>query len=199
MEEDYFEKYTQELDKLYQHDPARAVKILSSSVERLRGEKNVLITLTENHEKYDTLFSIIIMILIVPISLVCCKDYGMLFGGLVFFAAGLMSSLSYPYVGLFTFLLHGLIGFFLMNKDVFNIIIESPIMSDFPESMVPYFAILLLTLGSAIILTILHSIFSKIRDIKYIKTIIMFLFLLGLVLLRLAPYKLGIVDKLLFM
>jgi hypothetical protein len=65
-------------------------------------------------------------------------------------------------------------------------------MSDMSHSTRNHLYTIIFVYAAAILLTILHSVIPKVREVKYIKTILSFLYLLGLVLIRLIPYKLGI-------
>lgn len=80
----------------------------------------------------------------------------------------------------------------MMNGELIETIKNSPLLSDGGALNNPYVASTLFLLGFSILLIILQSIIPKIRGIKHIKPIIVFMFLLGMFLLRILPYKLGL-------
>ena len=42
MEQNYYDKYVEELNKMYNKDPNKAVKYLSSSVNRVTNDKTLM-------------------------------------------------------------------------------------------------------------------------------------------------------------
>ena len=194
MTEDYLSKYIEALNKKYEKDPVTAVNYLSSSINRLKHKTNLMEKLGLDYEKLDIILTIILAIMILPVGLICCDNLGMYLGGMIFFMAGLMVGVFVPGFGVIFLFSHGGTGFGLLNSNVIKAIMSSPILSEPNSMMSPYFSIMILTLGSAVLLTLVHAFVKRVRKVKFIKTTIMLLYLLGMLLLRLAPYKLGVME-----
>ena len=191
MKESYYDQYIRELNKLYETNPQKAVDTLADSVKRVNNNQPLMKRLGLDDKKLDNFFAIICALLTIPVVFICNTEVGVLFG-LVFYLAGLMIGIFIPYAGLIFLCSHGGIGFYFICEDVFEIIRTNPAMSDMSYSTRNHLYTIIFVYAAAILLTILHSIIPKVREVKYIKTILSFLYLLGLVLIRLIPYKLGI-------
>ena len=189
MEKDYFEQYMTYLDDLYEHDSALAVKKADHYLNMLTRKHRILPRMSE--EQLDTFLVCIGCILIVLCGFINFGE-GMYFVGLIFFMVGFLAGLYVPVFGLIFLFSHGIVGFSMMNSELIETIKNSPILSDGGALNNPYVASTLFLLGFSILLIILQSIIPKIRGIKHIKPIIVFMFLLGMFLLRILPYKLGL-------
>jgi hypothetical protein len=191
MKESYYDQYISELNKLYEINPQKAVDTLADSVKRVNNNQPLMKRLGLDDKKLDNFFAILCALLTIPAVFICNTEAGVLFG-LVFYLAGLMIGIFVPYAGLIFLCSHGGIGFVFICQDVFEIIKTNPAMSDLSHSARNHLYSIIFVYAAAILLTILHSVVPKVREVKYIKAIISFLYLAGLVLIRLVPYKLGV-------
>ncbi len=191
MDQDYYSKYVEELNKLYESDPKKAVKYLSASVDRVTNNKPLIEKLGLDDKKIDIIITVICALLSVLATFICSSGFENAVG-IVFYIAGLMIGIFVPFFGLIFLCSHGGTGLYFMCQDVFEIIKSNPIMEDLSFSMRNYLYGVIFVYAIAIVLTLLHSVVPKMREVKYIKGIISFLYLLGLILVRLIPYKLGV-------
>ena len=189
MEKDYFEQYMTYLDELYEHDSVLAVKKADHYLNMLTRKHRILPRMSD--EQLDT-FLVCIECILIALCGFINFDNGVYFMGLIFFILGFLVGIYVPGVGLIFLFTHGLIGFGIMNGELIKSIENSPILSDGGALNNPYVASTLFLLGFSILLVILQSLIPKIREIKHIKPIIVFMFLLGVFLLRILPYKLGL-------
>ncbi len=194
MENDYYDKYVKELNKRYEKDPVGAVKLLSNSIKRLKKKDSFAAKLGIDEKYLEIIITIIIGALIILIGLICQSNIGTYILGMIFFIAGTFVSLYVPHYGIAFFFVHGLIGFYFMNKDIFDLLNNNSITNNPSPSLVSYVTIIVFSMILSVLLMIGNSFLTKIRNVKYIKVTIMIIMFLGLLLLRLLPYKLGISD-----
>ena len=192
MRELYYDKYVEELNKLYETDPQGAVNYLADSLSRVRYEKSLKVRLGFDDEKLNIVITIILALLTLPVALICNGDPSVVVFGIIFYLAGIMIGLFVPYAGIIFLFSHGGTGFFFLIQDVTELLKSNPIMSDLSSSMTNHIYLAILINGLAVVLTILQSFIPSIRKIKYIKSIIMFLFLVGLLVVRMIPYSFGV-------
>lgn len=191
MEEDYFNTYVNELNKLYEVDPQKAVDYLSESVDRVSNKETFSQKLGLDEKKLDKICMIILAISLIPIGFINPID-PVYFGGLIFFIAGLMIGLFVPFFGIIFLCSHGGTGLYLMNMSIIEAIQNSPIMGDLSSDTRSYMYGIVGIFIAAILGTLLHNLIPKVREVKYIKTIIMILYVIGILLIKLLPHKLGI-------
>ena len=190
MNDEYYSKYIDELHKRYETDPVSAVNLLSDSINRLKPRKIVL-----NEKQINIILMVLITALTVFSTFICAESLSMQIFGSIFFFAGLFIGLYIPGFGLIFLLSHGLTGLYLMNQDIFSKLVDNPVLSDPSSYMTKYLSITSIVLICAFIATVAHNIFvKKVREIKYIRPIILLLWLAGLVLFRLIPYRMGISE-----
>ncbi len=195
MEKDYFNKYTEELNKLYERDPAKAVDYLSDSINHLKS-KGFFGTL--NYKQKETMIVVLLCVLIALCGLICF-DSGIYFGGFIFFISGLLASLYYPKIGVVVLFTHGLLGYILMNSNIFGLIRDNYNMFEGLElanSVNMYLSIFLLTSLTAFVLAVLHSLLKSFEKKKYLIPFILFLFLVSIIVIRIVPYKFGLIETL---
>ena len=190
MNNDYYDQYIYELNKLYENDPQKAVDYLAASVVRVNTSKSLIERLGLDAKKLDIFFTIICALLSIPVAFICTEQYEFMFG-IIFYLAGLMVGIFVPVFGLIFLCSHGGIGFYFMTQEVFEIIHTNPVMGDLSTPMRSYLYTIIFVYAAAILLTILHSCIPGMREKKYIKTIISVLYLTGLLLFKLIPYKIG--------
>ena len=191
MEQNYYDKYVEELNNMYNKDPNKAVKYLSSSVNRVTNDKTLMEKLGLDYKKIDIIITVICALFSVLAALICSNSFGNAVG-VIFYLAGLMVGIFVPYFGIIFLCSHGGTGLYFICQDVYDIIKSNPVMEDLTFSMQNYLYGVMFVYAAAILLTLLHSFIPKMREVKYIKGIISVLYLLGLVLIRLIPYKLGV-------
>jgi hypothetical protein len=192
MEEDYFYKYIEALDKTYEKDPVKAVKLLSDSVSRVKREKSFLSNLGLDHKKLEIVFLVILSLAIALLGLLNVNGIIEYLGGFIFFIAGLLVAFYAPGVGIIGLFSHGCTGFYLMNVYVIDLLKESPVMSDPSNNMTSYFWGIGIVLFIAFFLTLIHNFIKPIKEIKYIKAIILLLYFIGILLIQLIPRKFGL-------
>ena len=187
---DYFGQYLEALQKLYEYDPVEAVEYAGNSLDRLRHRK-MRQKIKLDDKQIDVLLMCVFGLLIALSGLLYLGE-GTFFAGLIFFMAGILIGINVPGFGIIFLFAHGAIGFAFMSADVYELVKNHPFLTDPSPALKVYISMIVLSIGLAVLLSILQGFIKKIREIKHIKPFIMFLYFLGVLLIRLLPYKLGI-------
>ncbi len=183
---DYYEQYVSELNSLYTTNSDAAKRAIKRSLKRL----NVIEKEPVDLDKVDTVFAVIISVLMVPLGFLSFQDT--YFFGLIFFIAGVMVGIFVPYFGLIFLFSHGLTGLSLMLGENVKEIYNSPLVSDGANvQMYMYVAFGLFIAGFATV--ILKNFIKPLKEFPYIKTVIMLLLFMGVLLIKAFPY---VVNKL---
>lgn len=203
MNDDYYNRYINEMNKIYQEDKIRANRMAKRRLIELgyikENRKNSANSLNlEFDKKTKIIIGICILFFLVSFLAPDPISIPIYLFGLVFFLAGLFIGLYIPYFGLIFLLTHGGTGFFLMlstliasNPNQSSIGIDfanNPVFSDggIPSNIKLYFYLIIVILIVAVVFTIIHNVSEKVKSDKKNTIIILILYLIVVVLVTLS-------------
>ena len=142
--------------------------------------------------KYEIYRCITMLLFIAAIGLFNVKNIGMYFGGMVFFAAGLLIAFTTPAVGIIFLFSHGMTGLGLMTGALIGDILTSPIMQDNPQNIYIYFGICIMIALAGTLITIRKNLQlypkGKAPSNPFIISFYMIYFILIAILPRILPF-----------
>ncbi|MBR1385591.1 MAG: hypothetical protein IJ568_02035 [Bacilli bacterium] len=203
VNDDYYNRYLNELHKIYEEDKVRANRMAKRRLVELGFIKE---NRKENSNNFNFEFDIkfktivVICVLIAMVSLIPANGITVpiyLFG-FVFFLAGLFVGLYVPFFGIIFLFSHGGTGLFLMLSSLLGSSTENmsigidfannPVFSDggIPSNIKLYFYFIIVIFVVAFIYTIIHNVSKKMKSDKKHVIIILTLYLIAILLVALS-------------
>lgn len=196
---DEFNKYIDELKKIYEKNPDKAIKEARNSLERLGHfeKKKNLKNILDDIDK-DLFLTVTFCILIALFGLLSpsLEPIMVYIFGEIFFLAGLFVGLFQKGFGLIFLFSHGMTGLGIMTGAFLSQVIESGLMTENPNNVYIYIGIVITIYIIALFFTILVNLSDNLKKVKYIKAKVIGLYGVGLLLIALLPRLLKIIINL---
>ena len=187
MERLSFDEKLSEIRKYYVENPQQVdheVSVCLYNIKNLSLEKKSLLS----DISYDILIFCFLSIIIACIGFLHLSNIWVYIFGLIFFIAGLLIGLNTKIFGIIFLFSHGMTGLFIMEGALLGDIVNSPIFSDSPTNIYIYLGVIIVIFFISLICSILHNLSDNLKRYKYLKCIILFLYLLGFLMTGLFPY-----------
>ena len=189
------DSYFKQIEKLYEDNPSFTINELNNLIDKTKRnkkyvDKSLLDKLFTNKEK-ELALSIFLMILMVPFCLFTLNNLEFLLlylFGLVFFLAGLNTGFSLEKIGIIVLFSHGATGMGLMLYSVLAKSFESGLFTDGGRNLIIYLTINISIIVIGFLAVVIYNVSDYIRNIKYMKSYILLIFIAGLTMAGIFPY-----------
>ena len=172
-----FDEKLTELRKYYLENPQKVdyeVSVCLNNIKEInKDRKNILFDVP-----YDILFFCLLSIMIVLIGFLNFSNIGLFLFGFVFFITGLLIGFNEKIFGIIFLFSHGMTGLCIMETALLGDILNSPIFSDYPIKIYIYLGIIVFIFVISLIFSILYNLSDNLKKYKYLKCIILFLYLI---------------------
>lgn len=180
-----FDVYITELRNIFRNNPTLAIEYAQGSVERLKG-----INISEeiksfiNSDSFSTF--LVVMIYVVAALFGVLEPNPLYWGGLIFFAAGVLVACKAKIFGLLFLFSHGMTGLGMMSSVFLYKIFSNPIYSDNPKKYMIGLAITFLFYGIGLVTSFIYNLSDDFKKKRFAIIYPSLFFVLGIIVLSIT-------------